>query len=482
MMSNCCSQIIFLMCLLNVVKIRAQCEVPRAGDQRILTPESIKLTYSDGDTATFQCSVGYKPASLRGSRTITCSGNKWDYSKLKFQCTKKSCRPLPDFANGRYTYSPEGAEGVLFGATATAQCKEGFRLLRYTARRCLDAGWDGREPVCEVIKCPPPPEILNGQSEETLLDEYDYEQAVTYVCNAGYTLFGDSTVSCSKNGIFEPSPPECIKVSCDPPSLPNGKRVHGRPPYRFKSTIEFACNPGFKMVGSPSLVCERNGWNSPPPNCTVKSCGALPDFANGRYTYSPEGAKGVLFGATATAQCDEGFRLPQYTARHCLDAGWDGREPVCEAQCEKPSAGHNRVLTPESNKSTYSDGDIATFQCSPGYEPADPEVSTTITCSGNKWDYSSLKLQCTCEKLKVTLSLTAQMLEIEREKLELYRERLAVEKERLQLDRDRLEVEKSSLALCKKAEQKTESHLKPNCTTAGDREGEAGVVQEETGS
>ncbi|XP_036447240.1 sushi, von Willebrand factor type A, EGF and pentraxin domain-containing protein 1-like isoform X1 [Colossoma macropomum] len=605
MMSNCCSQIIFLMCLLNVVKIRAQCEVPRAGDQRILTPESIKLTYSDGDTATFQCSVGYKPASLRGSRTITCSGNKWDYSKLKFQCTKKSCRPLPDFANGRYTYSPEGAEGVLFGATATAQCKEGFRLLRYTARRCLDAGWDGREPVCEVIKCPPPPEILNGQSEETLLDEYDYEQAVTYVCNAGYTLFGDSTVSCSKNGIFEPSPPECIKVSCDPPSLPNGKRVHGRPPYRFKSTIEFACNPGFKMVGSPSLVCERNGWNSPPPNCTVKSCGALPDFANGRYTYSPEGAKGVLFGATATAQCDEGFRLLQYpvrhcldagwdgrepvcevikcppppeipngqpeeprlyeydyeqkvtyvcnagytlfgdstvscsnsgtfepsppecikkscgalpdfangrytyspegaegvlfgatataqcdegfrllqfTARHCLDAGWDGREPVCEAQCEKPSAGHNRVLTPESNKSTYSDGDIATFQCSPGYEPADPEVSTTITCSGNKWDYSSLKLQCTCEKLKVTLSLTAQMLEIEREKLELYRERLAVEKERLQLDRDRLEVEKSSLALCKKAEQKTESHLKPNCTTAGDREGEAGVVQEETGS
>lgn len=38
--------------------------------------------------------------------------------------------------------------------------------------------------------------------------------------------------------------------------------------------------------------------------CTLleKSCGSLPEFPNGKYTYP----SGILFGATAVAQCDEG--------------------------------------------------------------------------------------------------------------------------------------------------------------------------------
>ncbi|XP_037396855.1 sushi, von Willebrand factor type A, EGF and pentraxin domain-containing protein 1-like isoform X2 [Pygocentrus nattereri] len=574
MTSNCHNLFIFLVCLLNVAKIRAQCEVPRAGDQRVLTPESNKPTYSDGDTVTFQCIVGYRPVNPKTYRTLTCSGNSWDYSTLELQCTKKTCGPLPDFPNGRYTYSPDGAEGILFGATATAECNEGYRLLRYPDRHCRDSGWDGREPVCEVVKCLPPPEILNGQPDEPLEDVYEYGQAVTYICNAGYTRFGDSIVSCSSEGTFQPSPPECKKVYCDPPNVPNGKRIHGRPPFTYKSTIQFACNVGFKMVGSGSLVCERNGWNSSPPNCTEirceplpdfpngtytyspegaegilfgatataecnegywllrytarhcrafgwdgrepvckvvkcfpppeilngqpeeplldeyeygqavtyvcnagytrsgdstvscsnnglfqpsppeckkKTCGPLPDFPNGRYIYSPEGAEGILFGATATAECNEGYRLLRYTARHCQASGWDGREPVCEGHCEEPSVEHNRVLTPDSIKSAYSNGDTAKFQCSAGCEPVDPKASRTITCSGSKWDYSTLKLQCTCKKLEFPSCLTSELLEIEREKLKLYRDRLAVEKERLQLDKDKLEVIKSSLTSKKKS-------------------------------
>ncbi|XP_037396856.1 sushi, von Willebrand factor type A, EGF and pentraxin domain-containing protein 1-like isoform X3 [Pygocentrus nattereri] len=512
MTSNCHNLFIFLVCLLNVAKIRAQCEVPRAGDQRVLTPESNKPTYSDGDTVTFQCIVGYRPVNPKTYRTLTCSGNSWDYSTLELQCTKKTCGPLPDFPNGRYTYSPDGAEGILFGATATAECNEGYRLLRYPDRHCRDSGWDGREPVCEVVKCLPPPEILNGQPDEPLEDVYEYGQAVTYICNAGYTRFGDSIVSCSSEGTFQPSPPECKKVYCDPPNVPNGKRIHGRPPFTYKSTIQFACNVGFKMVGSGSLVCERNGWNSSPPNCTEIRCEPLPDFPNGTYTYSPEGAEGILFGATATAECNEGYRLLRYTARHCQASGWDGREPVCEvvkcfpppeilngqpeeplldeyeygqavtyicnagytlfgdstvscsnnglfqpsppeckSHCEEPSVEHNRVLTPDSIKSAYSNGDTAKFQCSAGCEPVDPKASRTITCSGSKWDYSTLKLQCTCKKLEFPSCLTSELLEIEREKLKLYRDRLAVEKERLQLDKDKLEVIKSSLTSKKKS-------------------------------
>ncbi|XP_036447224.1 membrane cofactor protein-like isoform X3 [Colossoma macropomum] len=338
----CRSLIIFLMCLLSVVKIRAQCEKPSTLENRVLTPESIKPTYPDGDTATFQCSVGYKPADPKASKTIICSGNKWDYNTLKLQCTKKSCRPLPDFANGRYTYSPEGDEGVLFGATATAQCNEGYMLLRYTARRCLDAGWDGREPVCEVIKCPSPPEITNGQPEEPL-EEYDYGQAVTYVCNAGYTLFGASTVSCSNSGTFEPSPPECIKVSCDSPSVPNGKRMRGIPPFGYRSTVEFACDSGFKMVGSGSLVCDRNGWNPPPPTCSEEmvSCDS-PSVPNGKRI---KGTPPFGYRSTVEFACDSGFKMVGSGSLVCDRNGWNPPPPTCSEEIQEVSTTTSTTTT-----------------------------------------------------------------------------------------------------------------------------------------
>uniref|UniRef100_A0A3B4CNY4 Sushi domain-containing protein n=1 Tax=Pygocentrus nattereri TaxID=42514 RepID=A0A3B4CNY4_PYGNA len=285
-----CSFFFVVVCFCYFV-LSAQCETPKPGGNRILTPESNKPTYSGGDTVTFQCIVGYKPVNSKASKTLTCSGNSWDYSTLKLECTKKTCGALPDFPNGRYIYSPEGAEGILFGATAAAECNEGYLLLRYPDRHCRDSGWDGREPVCEVVKCLPPPEILNGQPEEPLLEEYEYGQAVTYICNAGYTRFGVSTVSCSNNGTFQPSPPECEKVSCDPPSVLNGNKIEGIPPYRYKSTIKFACTSGFKMEGSPSLVCERNGWDLPPPNCTGESeqwfsvCDLMPFPLNFKLTF-----------------------------------------------------------------------------------------------------------------------------------------------------------------------------------------------------
>ncbi|KAL7859363.1 hypothetical protein SRHO_G00145100 [Serrasalmus rhombeus] len=375
--ADCRGLIIFLMCLLGVVKISAQCETPKPGGNRILTPESNKPTYSDGDTVTFQCIVGYRPVNPRDSKTLTCSGNSWDYSTLALQCTKKTCGPLPDFPNGRYIYSPEGAEGILFGASAAAQCNEGYQLLLYRDRNCRDSGWDGREPVCEVVKCLPPPEIPNGQPDEPLQDVYEYGQAVTYVCNAGYTRFGDSIVSCSNNGTFQPSPPECEKVSCDPPSVLNGNRVGGIPPYKYKSTIEFACTPGFKMEGSASLLCERNGWNPPPPNCTEVFCDA-PSVPNGKIIY---GTPPYRYKSTIEFDCDSGFKLEGSGSLVCETKGWNPPPPKCtEVFCDPPSVLNGKIIhgtPPYRYKSTIE------FACNSGFKM---EGSGSLVCEKNGWN------------------------------------------------------------------------------------------------
>lgn len=74
--------------------------------------------------------------------------------------------------------------------------------------------------MCDLflgIPCKPPPSIANGRY--TALDEYFYQTAVTYSCNAvpkgadPFWLIGTATLVCTYdanfNGIWSVPPPEC---------------------------------------------------------------------------------------------------------------------------------------------------------------------------------------------------------------------------------------------------------------------------------
>ncbi|KAK2825060.1 hypothetical protein Q7C36_018987 [Tachysurus vachellii] len=424
--------IIFLTCLMKVTEIQAQCERPDVGENRLIVDDSGQKTYPNGSTLTFKCATGYRPVDLSAPKIITCVGTQW--TKLELNCTKKSCGALPDFPNGKYTYP----DGILFGATAIAQCNTGFSLLGENTRNCRENGWDGRDPVCEAVKCEPPPSIQNG-TFDPLDDFYNYGQAVTYSCIRDYNLIGESTIVCSANGTFHPPPPRCLLVECEAPNIKNAVRVEGKPPpYRYKNFVRYQCNKGYIMNGSGYLVCEENGWNPPPPecitqcerpdvgenrlivddsgqktfpngstltfkcatgyrpvdlsapkiitcvgtqwtklelNCTKKSCGALPDFPNGKYTY-PDG---ILFGATAIAQCNTGFSLLGENTRNCRENGWDGRDPVCEAvKCEPPPSIQNGTFDPLDD--FYNYGQAVTYSCIRDYNLIG---ESTIVCSAN---------------------------------------------------------------------------------------------------
>lgn len=62
-------------------------------------------------------------------------------------------------------------------------------------------------PFPSVITCSQPSTITNGRF--TPLESYKYGQAVTYSCDKGYQLNGVSTIQCTEDGIFHPSPPQC---------------------------------------------------------------------------------------------------------------------------------------------------------------------------------------------------------------------------------------------------------------------------------
>ncbi|KAK2825056.1 hypothetical protein Q7C36_018983 [Tachysurus vachellii] len=117
--------IIFFSTLLMIaVTVRAQCDTPVVGGNRIMTEGLQQGPFPEGSTIKFKCSTGYVPERLASS-SITCMGTQW--SELELQCRKKSCGNPGEITNGKYEYQPTDA--VLFGAVVTAVCNKGSKVL-----------------------------------------------------------------------------------------------------------------------------------------------------------------------------------------------------------------------------------------------------------------------------------------------------------------------------------------------------------------
>uniref|UniRef100_A0A3B3QJ16 Complement factor H-like n=1 Tax=Paramormyrops kingsleyae TaxID=1676925 RepID=A0A3B3QJ16_9TELE len=243
--------------------VRASCPRPESSADMVLAGEALlrlhKNDFPEGSTATFQCSVGYVRDS--GQPDISCIGGKWTEVTLK--CKKKSCGSPGEVQNGRFDFT----NGIEFGAVVKAFCNEGYVIVGQDYRQCLDKGWTGRIPTCEVVQCEEPPEVPNGKIVSGHSSEFpQYRDTIQYECNAGYTLVGKMHIMCNATGEYEPQAPACSKgIICETPKVPNGHRIAGAPPpYKLDYFVTFACNNGYEMDGRPEMTCTVEGWSHGP--------------------------------------------------------------------------------------------------------------------------------------------------------------------------------------------------------------------------
>ncbi|KAL1020682.1 hypothetical protein UPYG_G00003290 [Umbra pygmaea] len=430
---------------LAVVTIQAQtCTKPTGGSNMVLSDAYIgQDTFPDGQQVSFKCSVGYTRA--RGSTRITCNAGRW--SQLNMKCQPKICGFPGEIENGQFDIS----EGISFGATVTAICNTGYFLVGNQRRMCLDSGWSYRVPVCEVVKCGPPPPIINGGPESPPEEEYKYGDVVLYHCFKDFTMIGPKSISCSESGKFEPSPPQCIKVLCETPSVENGYRSGGGPPpYKYRSYVTFGCNPGYQLEGEASLTCGIDStWSPTEPTCEVVKCGSPPKITDGEpesptknYKYGdvvvyhcfkdftmigpisiscsesgkfepsppqclkvcpiPSVTNGYIrwgssppykYRSSITLQCEPQYHLKGAATLTCGKYGtWSADYPTCEAPgCTKPTGESNMVLSDDYiDRDTFSHGVNVFFKCSIGYTSAGG--SSIITCNFGRW--SELFLKC----------------------------------------------------------------------------------------
>ncbi|XP_052338142.1 complement receptor type 2-like isoform X2 [Oncorhynchus keta] len=295
----------------------------------------------------YRCAEGYTQNS--GIRSIKCQDGKW--TQLTMTCEKKNCGSAGELFNGYFQYM-----GSFYGDKANAVCNEGFTLKGMEYRICKDSGWSGEIPTCEEggeaqvvpaeVTCPAP-SVANGVKLSETVSVYRVRDSVTLVCSEGFLLTGAQQLTCGPDGQWQPKLPLCLPFN-DIIESPKPDGRCGVPPYHSNAHLSDCCRaqadfgPGHRVRYSCALgymrgrgtyysTCVSGRWTPVTLRCKRKSCGSAGEMSFGHFVYT-----GAQFGDTATGVCNEGYQLVGQNVRNCMNDGWDGRVPVCEAvQCAK---------------------------------------------------------------------------------------------------------------------------------------------------
>ncbi|KAK6296592.1 hypothetical protein J4Q44_G00327340 [Coregonus suidteri] len=216
-----------------------------------------------------------------------------------------TCPELPEITNGwKSTSHPE----LVHGTVVTYQCYPDFQLVGTELLMCQwDLTWSGDLPSCErVLLCADPGTVEHSRRVMSG-PRFTVGSTIQYNCNKGYTLSGNSLLSCYNHGSSGPKwserLPKCVSVTYEPcrnPGTPSySTQISEKPFYQAGETLHFSCLRGHELLGEPVLRCvpgHPSQWSSLPPVCRASSM----EFINERRLdvvsadYSMEGANIAL--------------------------------------------------------------------------------------------------------------------------------------------------------------------------------------------
>lgn len=370
------------------------CEIQDCGNPGTLPDGNI-----EGDVTTykglisFNCSEGY---ILIGEASATClSDGTW--SNYVTSCVQVTCEDPTFIENAKLVVDDSQA---IYGTSLHYECDSGFILSGKGSMSCeMNGKWSTEPPSCSIVKCTPPLEDLNSLRQGNI---FEFGETVNYTCNEGFVMEGSQSVTCLETGTWSDGFPVCEMITCEPPAdIINGiyesRKVSDIPIktealqdniihehsktrksgklvsllqdsqlregilYHYGDIVEFECHEGHSLSSERLLSCTENGWNLPSPSCHAITCPIPISIRNGDVLVDD-----VIFGSVLEYNCNDGYELvgDQYRTCHS-DKEWSGTEPYCRIiECQRPAS----LDDGQTIGSSFKFKSILSYVCNSGFK------------------------------------------------------------------------------------------------------------------
>uniref|UniRef100_H2Y5C5 Sushi, von Willebrand factor type A, EGF and pentraxin domain-containing protein 1 n=1 Tax=Ciona savignyi TaxID=51511 RepID=H2Y5C5_CIOSA len=279
------------------------------------------------------------------------------------------------------------------GSTVRYTCRSGYTLSGRANLTCSSNGtWSYRRPSCVAVRCSRPDSVRYA-SFRPYSRSYAVSATVTYTCRSGYSLSGQSVLTCGADGEWSHDEPTCARVVVKCPAIGAPDNGSIRPTISQQANVGtrvlFTCNDGFRRNGSRDSRCQSNGrWSSSVPTCEPIQCAAPGNVDNGSFEPGT-GPYGV--SNTVTYTCSDNYVLEGQVVLTCLVSGeWSHDEPTCNPiTCNRPDEIAFGSLTTAGDN--FEIGETVTYICNDGHEIVGQDV---LTCT-NTGEWSHDEPTCT---------------------------------------------------------------------------------------
>ncbi|XP_054906053.1 complement receptor type 2-like [Poeciliopsis prolifica] len=239
------------------------CPKPQHVQNTVLSAESLrKSIFPIGTVIKYQCIDGSDQIS--GTGINRCVNGKW--TKPDIICKRSDCG-VPE---AKPHMSFDTSHGTIIGAVATVICEEGYRVSGSRSKQCVDEGWFGIAD-CIPVSCSKPIKVENGEHSWNSDREPEYRDTIHFTCDAGYTLFGNETITCTESAEYDSEPPRCVRNCPIPKSVENMVLTNEsllREDFPDGTKVTYECANGFeKESGSEIITCIDGTWTEPDLIC-----------------------------------------------------------------------------------------------------------------------------------------------------------------------------------------------------------------------
>uniref|UniRef100_A0A8C6QFX7 Complement component receptor 1-like protein n=1 Tax=Nannospalax galili TaxID=1026970 RepID=A0A8C6QFX7_NANGA len=305
-------------------------------------------------------------------------GPLWVFFTLVVPGVLGQCKLLPKFSFAKPHIEIDQSEFAV-GTSLEYKCLPGYTKKSFFIT-CLETSkWSDAQQFCKRKSCMSPKELLHGSV--LIPTDIKFGSTITYSCNKGYRLIGDSSATCIVSDnivIWDKNMPFCESIPCEsPPAISNGNFYNNnRDIFSYGVVVTYHCHTGrngeklFDLVGEESIYCtskdNRVGiWSSPPPQCIAIVKCPIPDIENG---IRVSGFKRFFsLNDSVMFKCSVGFTMKGSSIVWCQqNSKWNPPLPTCFRGCLPPQHIHHGDYN-KKDKEFFSVGQEVLYSCEPGY-------------------------------------------------------------------------------------------------------------------